>query len=222
MSSYNLLEEAPIGAQDLDISVTGAGLTGGYYLDQAASPAVDSGSRSAADAGLDARYTDPGTDAPRTDGGTVDRGYHYAAAYVAADDYAVDPPVDTIIDPGIMVRVTPLRGGQALGAGHKVIVTLARDLVRLQSSANVDPLGDGRSVILGDLASGAYVFQFGEPLALGATTLYVQIDDVTMPRTLMVIVKECNGPPETCHRAGGDVLLRTPGNDPHDEHRGDD
>jgi hypothetical protein len=199
MSDFNLLEEAPIGAHDIDVAATGAGLVAGYRLDQAASPAVDSGSRSAESAGLGARYTDA-ADPPQADRSTVDRGYHHAGPHLGADDYAVDLPLDAIVEPGATLRVTPLREGAPLGPGHEVIVSLDLDLVDLESSARVDPLGNGRSAILGDVGAGAYAFAFAEPDAPGETTLSLRIDGQTLARTLTVIVKSCEEPPDTCQR----------------------
>jgi hypothetical protein len=199
MARYNLFEEPPIGEHDIDISAGGAGLVAAYHLDQAVSRGVDSGSRSAFAAGLDARYTDP-AETPLADHGTVDRGYHYAGRHVAADDYAIDVPDDSIIEPGASLRVTPLGDGAPLGAGHEVIVSLGLDLVELSSSADVDPLGNGHSAILGDAGAGAYVFAFGEARALGETTMSIRVDGETLARTLTLIVKDCDGPPESCQR----------------------
>ncbi|MHC4248658.1 MAG: DUF1565 domain-containing protein [Planctomycetota bacterium] len=47
-----------------------------HYLDQSGSPCVDAGSRTAAEAGLDGKTTDP-AGSPAADSGTVDMGYHY-------------------------------------------------------------------------------------------------------------------------------------------------
>ena len=224
MSSFNLLEEAPIGEHDVDVSLTGAGLVAGYRLDQAASPGVDSGSRSAAEAELDARYTDP-ADAPAADRGTVDRGYHYPDRHVAADDYAIDLTGEAVIEPGASLRVTPLRAGEPVGAGHEVIASLGLDLVDLTSSADVDPLGNGRSAILGDTGAGAYVFGFGEPRAPGETTLSLRVDGDTLARTITVIVRSCDEPPENCQRAYSVVVGNSEGGggaDDDDEQGGGD
>lgn len=219
MSSYNLLEEPAIGSGDLDVSLTGAGLVAGYYLDQAGSPGVDSGSRSAEEAGLENRFTDP-AEAPAPDAGVVDRGYHYGGAHVVVDDFAFDLPPGTIVLPGDPARVTPLRLGVAVGAEHEVIASLADPLVELLSSANVDPLGNGRSVILGDLGDGRYEFAFGNPLAEGETTLSVQVDGVTLARTITVTVTGCDG----CRDSDGTGIDPQPdhGNDDEHGHEGGD
>src|SRR6185295_11844539 len=98
------------------------------------------------------------------------------------------------------LHVTLLRDGAPVGSGHKVFVSLGLDLVDLTSSANVDPLDNGRSAALADLGNGTYVFAFGTPRAIGETTLSVEVDDVTLAHTLTVIVKSCDGPPDSCQR----------------------
>jgi hypothetical protein len=202
MSSFNLLEEAPIGPEDIDISATGAGLVAGYHLDQQDSVAVDTGSRAAAEAGLDVRYTDPATDAPRTDGDVVDRGYHYADAYVRADEFEINLPPVGYFEAGAHLRVTPTHAGAPLGGGHRVVATLGRGVVTLLSSVDVDPLGNGLSAVLRDLGDGTYTLDLGEAIAAGQTTLTLLIDEIASTRTLTVRVQGCELGPDPCPHDG--------------------
>lgn len=205
MSSFNLLEEAPIGPEDIDISATGAGLVAGYHLDQQDSVAVDTGSRDAADAGLDARYTDPAMDAPLTDGGAVDRGYHYADAYVRFDEFEINLPPAGYFEAGAHLRVTPTHAGAPLGGGHRVVATLGRAVVTLVSSVDVDPLGNGLSALLRDLGDGTYTLDLGEAIAAGQTTLTLLIDEIASAHTLTVRVQGCETRPDQCpHDGDGD------------------
>ncbi len=163
ISDFNLLEQAPVGDNDIDIRGSGAGLADGYYLDQAGSPAVDSGRTTAADAGVDARFTDPAPD-PIPDAGVVDRGYHYSGANAGAADSYLEwvnqetPRFCAVPADASAVVVVPLRQGARIGPGHRVVATLPPgNTGQLYSAADVDPLGDGRSVILVDLGDGRYL-----------------------------------------------------------------
>lgn len=130
-----------------------------YYLQQSTSLGIDSGSRTAAAAGLSTRTT--ATDAT-PDTLTVDRGFHYReGSNGPATSVGVVQP-----DGGALAAFTadqpvvfePVNGaGDALGGAHEVVVRLllSGPPASLNAFNGVAPLGPG-SVVAADLGDGAY------------------------------------------------------------------
>ncbi|MEM9057776.1 MAG: hypothetical protein AAGD86_09880, partial [Pseudomonadota bacterium] len=204
MSSYNLLDVPVGGVGSIDATVNAPQLTPAGFLDQALSPAVDAGSRTAAEAGLDALFTDPDRFAPVTDTGIVDLGAHAARPYNGgADDYDEPLAVQDVVNlrPGLgpqPVLIVPTRNGQPIGSGHQLVATTDNPAVAVLLSATAfDPLGNGNSVLLIDLGNGEYRFAADAGADPGEATLEILVDGEPVDRDPPVVLRQCS-PPVVC------------------------
>ncbi len=196
-SSYNLLEQSPVGTADIDITGTGPAFASAYYLDQATSPAVDSGSLTAEVVGLDTYFTDDTGTTP--DVGVLDRGFHYLDGYPAGNpDYTESTPLTgdntneivltmtpaTYVDQLVVVRVDA--DNDPFPIGHRVVATLEDGTIaQLSTPIGLDPLNDGESVLLIDLGGGDYGFYVtGE--TLGETDMRLYVDGQLLDRKVKI------------------------------------
>ena len=191
VSDFNLVESSPDGGSDFNL--TALGLTpefvSGFYLDQAQSLAIDSGSRLAAGSDVEQLTT-------RTDGvndtGTIDRGYHYtgqadAAAASVEPIYPIGNLSLSAATPKEFVFRLRAANGDALSSGHEVIaaITAVPPGFDWATATQLEPLGTW-STFADDLGNGIYRLAMDLSLVTPlSVTFDIQVDGVVVESVVL-------------------------------------